>query len=160
MWWQKRLSFCMHCQYLRHQDPREGTQLWNTLVLNPFPECNRTWKFHLVMSLPAMTFGDRFCFSRKGGIGGGGWCTQRVQTTWPSLGSTLEMPWLALGGPLLSSFAWTGGKNSPLALYSTHFWWGSLYPSLGKQLQLECECYCKLVNEWVWFESQTCRGWL
>jgi len=25
------------------------------------------------MSLPAMTFGDRFCFSRKSGIGGGGW---------------------------------------------------------------------------------------
>ena len=25
------------------------------------------------MSLPAMTFGDRFCFSRKGGIGRGGW---------------------------------------------------------------------------------------
>ena len=25
------------------------------------------------MSLPAMTFGDRFCFSRKGGIGGGEW---------------------------------------------------------------------------------------
>jgi len=26
-----------------------------------------------VTSLPAMTFGDSFCFSRKGGIGGGGW---------------------------------------------------------------------------------------
>jgi len=25
------------------------------------------------MSLPAMTFGDMFCFSRKSGIGGGGW---------------------------------------------------------------------------------------
>jgi len=25
-----------------------------------------------MMSLPAMSFGDRFCFSRKG-IGGGGW---------------------------------------------------------------------------------------
>jgi len=25
------------------------------------------------MSLHAMAFGDRFCFSRKGGIGGGGW---------------------------------------------------------------------------------------
>jgi len=25
------------------------------------------------MLLPAMTFGDRFCFSRKGGIEGGGW---------------------------------------------------------------------------------------
>ena len=35
-----------------------------------------------------MTFGDRFCFSRKGpkgGIGGGGWVHH------------LEMPWLALG---------------------------------------------------------------
>jgi len=25
------------------------------------------------MSLPAMTFGNGFCFSRKGRIGGGGW---------------------------------------------------------------------------------------
>ena len=25
-----------------------------------------------MMSLPAMSFGDRFCFSRKGGIRGGG----------------------------------------------------------------------------------------
>jgi len=25
------------------------------------------------MSLTAMTFGDRFCLSRKGGMGGGGW---------------------------------------------------------------------------------------
>ena len=29
--------------------------------------------FSLMMSLPAMSFGDRFCFSRKGGIGEGGW---------------------------------------------------------------------------------------
>ena len=26
-----------------------------------------------MMSLLARSFGDRFCFSRKGGIGGGGW---------------------------------------------------------------------------------------
>ena len=26
-----------------------------------------------MMSLPEMSFGDRFCFSRKGRIGGGGW---------------------------------------------------------------------------------------
>ena len=56
------------------------------------------------MSLPAMTFGDRFCFSRKGEIGGGGWCTQRVHTVWLSLSSALETPWLALGEPLLSSY--------------------------------------------------------
>ena len=30
-------------------------------------------KLYLVMSLPATTFGDRFCFNRKGGTGGGGW---------------------------------------------------------------------------------------
>jgi len=29
--------------------------------------------FSFMMSFPAMSFGDRFCFSRKGGIGGGGW---------------------------------------------------------------------------------------
>jgi len=26
-----------------------------------------------MMSLPAMSFGDRFCFNRKGSIGGGRW---------------------------------------------------------------------------------------
>jgi len=62
-------------------------------------------KFHLVTSLPAMIFGDRFCFSRKGGIGGGGWVHRRVQTAWLSLGSALENPWLALSGPLLFSYA-------------------------------------------------------
>jgi len=34
-------------------------------------------------------------------------CTQRVQTAWASLGPALEMPWLALCGPLLSSCAQT-----------------------------------------------------
>jgi len=66
-----------------------------------------------------MTFGDRFCFSRKGGIG----------TAWLSLGSALETPWLALGGPLLSSYAWTGCS---LTLHGSHFRWESLFPSLGE----------------------------
>ena len=65
-------------------------------------------KGHLLMLLPAVTFGDRFCFSRKGGIGGGDGYTQRVQTAWPSVGSALETPWLALSGLLLSSYAQTG----------------------------------------------------
>jgi len=30
-----------------------------------------------MMSLPAMSFGDGFCSSRKGGIGGGGWVHQK-----------------------------------------------------------------------------------
>jgi len=44
------------------------------------------------MSLPAMTFRERFCMlQQKGGIGGGG-CTQRVQTAWLYLGSAVDMP--------------------------------------------------------------------
>ena len=58
------------------------------------------------MSLPAMSFGNKFCFSRKGGIGGGGWVHMKdADSMWLSLGLDLEMLWLALGGPLLSSYA-------------------------------------------------------
>ena len=45
------------------------------------------------MSLLAMTFGDRFCFSRKGRIGVGGWVHPKGEDS------------MALGGPLLSSYA-------------------------------------------------------
>ena len=43
---------------------------------NPFPpndalRCHETFSF--MMSHPAMSLGDRFCDSRKGGTGGGGW---------------------------------------------------------------------------------------
>jgi len=38
------------------------------------------------MSLLAMSLGDRFCVSRKGGTGQEGWYTQRVKTAWPCLG--------------------------------------------------------------------------
>ena len=34
-------------------------------------KCHETFNF--MTSLLAMSFGDRFCLSRKGGIGGGGW---------------------------------------------------------------------------------------
>ena len=61
--------------------------------------CHESFSF--MMSLPAISFGDRFCFSRKGRIGGGG----RVQTAWPRLGSAVETTWLALGEPFLSFLA-------------------------------------------------------
>jgi len=41
----------------------------------------------------------------QGEVGG---CTRRVQTAWLSLDSALKMPWLALSGPLLFSYAQTG----------------------------------------------------
>ena len=54
----------------------------------------------------------RVLFKQKGGTGGMGGCTQRLQTEWPSLGSALGVPWLVLSGPLLSSYARTGWENS------------------------------------------------
>ena len=45
-------------------------------VVNPFPPNDAIWRhetFSFMMSHPAMSLGDRFCDSRKGGTGVGGW---------------------------------------------------------------------------------------
>jgi len=60
------------------------------------------------MSLLAMSFGDRFCFSKNGGIRGGGWEQPKA---WLHLGSSVEMTWLALRGPFLSFFGINGVRN-------------------------------------------------
>ena len=36
----------------------------------------------------------------------------------------------------------------------------AFFHSLDKHLLAKSRDYCKLINGWVWFESQTCRGWL
>jgi len=64
------------------------------------------------MSLPAMSFGDWFCFSRKGGIEGGGWVHPKGADSMAISGLRFRN---TLGGPLLctnglrkqsSSVAW------------------------------------------------------
>ena len=39
----------------------------------PHDSIRRQETFRFVMSLPAMSFGDTFCMSRKGGTGRGWW---------------------------------------------------------------------------------------
>ena len=34
------------------------------------------------------------------------------------------------------------------------------FPSLDEHSPAKSPDYCKLINGWEWFESQTCRGWL
>ena len=66
-----------------------------TLHIFCFPVCSRiysAWIYRLVMSLPAVSFGDRFCFSRKGGIGGGGWVH-------PKGGDSMAVSGLCFGNP-------------------------------------------------------------
>jgi len=57
------------------------------------------------MSLHAMTFADRICFSRKSGIGGNGWVYLKGADSTAVSGLSLRNALLALGGPLLSSYA-------------------------------------------------------
>jgi len=88
------------------------------------------------MSLPAMSLGLRFYTSRKGGTGGGG----RVSTLSPGnmaaseLTVAVESHWSALGRPFLPSFA----RN--VRLFAC---------TVGATIRH----YCKLVTQWVWFES-------
>ena len=87
-------------------------------MLNTLPDvaiCRWYETFSFIMSLLAMSFD---------GTGGGGWVHPKgtnsmvvsagsaledlvgpVQTAWRGLGSALDRPWLALGGPFLSSNA-------------------------------------------------------
>ena len=61
-----------------------------------------------MMSLLVMSFGDRFCFNRKGGIGGGGWVHPKGANSMAASGLSMALPvptWLALGGPFLSFLA-------------------------------------------------------
>ena len=54
------------------------------LFFYPFKCCWHIFaprKFQLLASLQAMSLGDMFCISRKGGTGGGGGCTRRVQNS-------------------------------------------------------------------------------
>jgi len=51
----------------------------------------------------AVSFGDRFCVSRKGRTRGGGWVYPQDATAWTCLCLAVERPWLAPGGRSLPS---------------------------------------------------------
>ena len=72
--------------------------------------------FARMLSVGAIRFEDRFCASKKGGIGGGGWVHPGVPCTW-------QLPWLAREEPWVGS-GWTISYGSCL---------GWLEKSLGRQ---------------------------
>ena len=107
------------------------------------------------MALAAMSLGDRFCMSRKGGIVGGGWVH-------PKGGNSMavryvERSWLALGGPFLSFLALTDFESSCLACIV-----GPPFPYVHGlffsyvRLAFLGRCDCKFVNWWMWFKSRSC----
>ena len=96
--------------------------------------CNDLWRWVL--------------FKQKGGTGGMGECTQRLQTEWLSLCSALGVPWLALSGPLLSSYARMGWENSPLILHGAISGGDAFFPVWMSTCPAASHyyLYCKLVN--------------
>ena len=56
-----------------------------------------------------------FNVSRKGEIGGGGWGHPQGDMHMLAF-VAVEMPWLALGGPILALFAQIGLENTALTL--------------------------------------------
>ena len=57
--------------------------------------CNETFSF--MMSYLAMSLGDRFCVSRKGGTGGGGWVHPKGANSMAISGFACEKPLVGAG---------------------------------------------------------------
>jgi len=105
------------------------------------------------MSLTAMTFGDRFCFSKKGGIGGGGWVHPKGADSMAISGLSSRytlVNWLWVGHAVLIC------ANSPLTLHGAHFWWGNLFASLAVQIKNKISPYTSLVHTLVQFIHWSC----
>jgi len=68
------------------------------------------------MSLPAMSFGDRFCCSREGRIGGGWWVHPKGANSMAMSELVSRGDLVGTGGPFLSSLVHMELETSNLAL--------------------------------------------
>ena len=70
-----------------------------------------------MLSVGAIHFEDRFCTSRKGGVGRGevGGCHLEGDSAWWLLQLAVEKPWSMPGGPFCF-LAQTGLENAPFTL--------------------------------------------
>ena len=63
------------------------------------------------MSLPAMSLGFRFCVSRKGGIGGGGWVHPKGANSMAASGLVLRSDLVGTGRAISVLFGVNGVRN-------------------------------------------------
>ena len=61
--------------------------------------------FGRMLSVSTICFEDRFCASKKGGIGEGGWVSAQGAIHMAAAWLAVEEPWLALAGPFLTLLA-------------------------------------------------------
>ena len=105
-----------------------------------------------------MRYVHRFCVSRKGGTGGGGWGhPQGDICTWWLLGLAVKVPWLGPCGSILALAAWTDFENTTLMhLVGGSFLAGKAAWALNRCMTTESADYCMLVTEWAWSRSRMC----
>jgi len=64
-----------------------------------------------MMSLPAMSLGLRFCVSRKGGTGGGGWVYPKGANSMAASGLVLRSDFVGTGRAISVLFGINGARN-------------------------------------------------
>ena len=69
-----------------------------------------------MVSLPAISLGLRFCVSRKGGTGGGGWVHPKGANSMAASGLFLRSDLVGTGRAISSPFGINGVKTSDLTL--------------------------------------------
>jgi len=84
--------------------------------------------FNFMMSLPAMSFGDRFFFSRKGWIGGGGWVHPKGENSIAVSGLVSKSNLVGTGRAIFCLFGINGLRNEqshlvgpPFPAFKAHF---------------------------------------
>ena len=84
-------------------------------MLNPLTtddECTH----HATLATRYQLAQDRFCASKKGEIGGGGWVHPEMPCTWQLPWLAVEKPWSTLAWPFLSFLTQTSVDKTPLPL--------------------------------------------
>ena len=81
-----------------------------------------------MMPLPAMSFGDSFCFSRKGGTGGGGWVHPKSANSMAASGLVSRNDLVGTGRITSVIFGINRVRNKqshlvgpPFPVFKTHF---------------------------------------
>ena len=102
-------------------------------------------------------FQDRFCASRKGGTGEGGWVYHSGWQCMVAIAAACRKAWPMLGGPFVYLLAQTGVENAPFTLYGLHLWHFRQLLVRRSVFYLESPDYWTLPNEWMWPRSHTYR---
>ena len=77
--------------------------------------------FSFMMSLPAMSLGLRFCVSRKGGTGVGGWVNLKVANSMAASGLVLRSDLVGTGKAISVLFGINGVRNKQSHLVGPPF---------------------------------------